>query len=218
MLCVDRSKEILLSLAHKRDMEEKRTVVVERMYAEILAQSAAIPGPKTLVLGTNYSDFLESGSGAPKWRTSGMTVAEPLENLFKDEVRAIARMLDMGEELVSRKPFPALGLGARIVGEVTGDRLCALRKAERIFRAEIEQAGLERRLYKYFPVLIEWGASGQELMVLRAVTLSGGQLTPARLPYDLVERTVAGIQENLPMITRVLYDQTPSQLGQESFN
>ena len=218
MLCVDRSKEILLSLAHKRDMEEKRTVVVERMYAEILAQSAAIPGEKTLVLGTNYSDFLESGSGAPKWRTSGMTVAEPLENLFKDEVRAIARMLDMGEELVSRKPFPALGLGARIVGEVTAQRLCALRTAEKIFRAEIEQAGLERRLYKYFPVLIEWGTSGQELMVLRAVMLSGGQLIPARLPYDLVERTVAGIQENLPMITRVLYDQTPSQLGQESFN
>ena len=217
MLCVDRSAEILACLTHKRGMEEKRTVVVERMYAELLAQSAAIPGEKTLVLGTNYSDFLESGSGAPKWRTSGMTVVEPLENLFKDEIRAIAKMLGMGEELVERKPFPALGLGARIVGEVTAQRLDALRTAEKIFREEIRQAGLERKLYKHFPVLIDWAPLGLEMIVLRAVTISGGQLMPARLPYDLVERTVAQIMEELPMISRVLYDQTPTGMGQESF-
>ena len=124
----------------------------------------------------------------------------------------------MDEALVDRKPFPVLGLGARIVGEVTGERLCALRTAECIFREEIEQAGLERRLYKYFPVLIGGETLGKEFMVLRAVTLSGGLLMPARLPYDLVERTVSRIQAQLPAITRVLYDQTPSQIGQESFN
>lgn len=217
-LYVNRSGEILANLAHKRGMEEKRTVVVERMVEEILHQSAAIEGEKTLILGTNYSDYLESGSGAPKWQESGMTVAEPLENLFKDEIRAIAQMLNMGEALVSRKPFPALGLGARIVGEVTGERLYALRTAELIFSDEIRQAGLERKLYKYFPVLIGGETLGQEMMVLRAVTLSGGQLIPARLPYDLVERTVAQILERLPMIARVLYDQTPTGVGQETFS
>lgn len=218
MTCVDLSGEILSGLAHKHGMEEKRSVVVERMYAEILKQSAVIPGEKTLVLGTNYSDFLESGSGAPKWRRSGMKVVEPIENLFKDEIRAIAQMLGMGEELVGRKPFPALGLGARIVGEVTSQRLDALRAAEAIFRKEIQQAGLERKLYKYFPILIGGEAFGREMMVLRAVTLSGGQLTPARLPHDLLERTVEQILAQIPTVSRVLCDQTPTALGEESFN
>ena len=217
MLRVDCAQEILQGLEHRPSMEDKRTVVVGRLNEEMIRRSAAIDGEKVLVLGTNYSDYLESGSSAPQWRESGMTVVEPLMALFKDEVRALARMLDMNEEIVDRKPFPSLGLGARIVGEVTASRLHALRTAERIFRTEIEQAGLERKLYKYFPVLIAGEALGSEMMVLRAVTLSGGQLTPARLPYDLVERTVAGIMAQLPSILRVLYDQTPSQIGQETF-
>ena len=218
MLRVDRSQEVLAALAGKRKMEDKREVVVAFMHAELLRRSAQIAGSKTLVLGTNYSDYLESGSGAPKWCASGMTVVEPLTALFKEEIRAIGQMLEMSEELVGRKPFPALGLGARIVGEVTHERLEALRTAERIFRMEIEQAGMERRLYKYFPVFIGGENFGSEMLVLRAVTLSGGQLIPARLPYDLVERTVEGILRELPGIARVLYDQTPTALGQESFS
>ena len=139
-------------------------------------------------------------------------------DMSKDEIRAIGRMLEMSEEMVGRKPFPALGLGARIVGQVTRERLEALRTAERIFRMEIEQAGMERRLYKYFPVFIGGENYGSEMIVLRAVTLSGGQLIPARLPYDLVECTVESILRELPGITRVLCDQTPTAIGQESFN
>lgn len=217
MLCMDRSEEILSNLAGKHSMQEKHAIVENCLYEEILRQSAAIEGEKTIVLGTNYSDYLESGSGAAQWRESGMAVAEPLVGLFKEEIRAIAQMLEMGDALVSRKPFPALGLGARIVGEVTAQRLDALRTAERIFREEICGTGLDRKLYKYFPVLIGGERLGLELMVLRSVTLSGGQLIPARLPYDLVERTVAKIMTELPSIARVLYDQTPSQMGQESF-
>ncbi|MBQ4265646.1 MAG: 7-cyano-7-deazaguanine synthase [Clostridia bacterium] len=218
LLRVDYSGEILSMLAHKRGMEEKREVVVSCMYQEMLRQSAAIAGGKTLVLGTNYSDFLSSGSGAAMWRASGMTVVEPLMELFKDEVRAIARRLNMSEELVGRKPFPALGLGARIVGEVTAQRLHAMRTAEGIFSDEIRQAGLDKRLYKYFPVLIGGENLGSEMLVLRAVMLSGSQLMPARLPYDLVERAVQRILGELPGIVRVLYDQTPTALASESFS
>lgn len=214
---VDRSGEILDMLAHKRSMDEKRAVVVGSLHEEMIRQSAAIEGEKTLVLGTNYSDFLHSGSSAPQWIDSGMTVVEPLMGLFKEEVRTLASRLGMSEELVSRKPFPALGLGARIVGEVTGERLYALRTAEAIFREEIQLSGMERRLYKHFPVLISGETFGSEILVLRAVMLSGGQLTPARLPYDLVERTVQRIQAVLPSITRVFYDQTPTPIGQETF-
>ena len=218
LLVVDRSGEILERLAHKRGIDEKRQVVTERLVEEMLRQSASIEGKKTLVLGTNYSDFLNSGSSAPSWDESGMTVVEPLMELLKEEVRNIARMLGIGEEIVERKPFPALGLGARIVGEVTGERLHALRTAEAIFREEIRLAGMERKLYKHFPVLIGGETVGSELIVLRAVTLSGGQLVPARLPYDLIERTVQRIMEATPAVGRVFYDETPTPVGRETFS
>ena len=218
LLVVDRSGEILERLAHKRGIDEKRQVVTERLVEEMLRQSASIEGKKTLVLGTNYSDFLNSGSSAPSWDERGMTVVEPLMELLKEEVRDIARMLGIGEEIVERKPFPALGLGARIVGEVTGERLHALRTAEAIFREEIRLAGLERKLYKHFPVLIGGETVGSELIVLRAVTASGGQLVPARLPYDLIERTVQRIMEATPAVDRVFYDETPTPVGRETFS
>lgn len=215
---IDRSGEILERLAHKLGSDEKRKVVTDRLYDEMICQSASIEGSKTLVLGTNYSDFLHNGSSAPRWQACGMTVVEPLMELLKEEVRDIARMLGIGEQVVERKPFPALGLGARIVGEVTGERLHALRTAEAIFREEICLASLDHKLYKHFPVLIGGDAMGGELLVLRAVTLSGGQLVPARLPYDLVERTVQRILETTPAVGRVLYDETPTAVGQETFS
>ena len=216
LACVDRSGEVLERLAGKRGTEDKRAVVTEVLRAEMIRQSAAHGGTATLVLGTNYSDFLYCGDGARSW--DGLEVAEPLLELFKDEVRAIAAQLGIDEQIAARKPFPALGLGARIVGEITGERLHALRMAERAFSDEIREAGLERKLYKYFPILVAEGtALGGEVMVLRAVTLSGGQLMPARLPYDLVERTVARIQAMSPAIARVFYDQTPTPVGQETF-
>ena len=216
---IGRSVEILKKLACKKSEEEKRKVVISSIDEAMLRESNAIEGRKTLVLGTNYSDFLENGSSETKWRESGMAVVEPLLDMLKHEVREMAEKLGMRAEIVERKPFPALGLGARIVGEVTADRLHALRMAEVTFREEIEEAGLDRKLYKYFPVLIGNDAvSGKETMVLRAVTLSGGQLIPARLPYDLIERTVLRIMAESPAVARVFYDQTPTPVGKESFS
>lgn len=216
--CVDRSGEIMENLAHKRSTAEKQAVVTGVLYEEMLRQSAAISGEKALVLGTNYDDFLETGSSAPLWERSGMAAVEPLMELFKEEIRAIAIRLGMDEAFASRKPFPALGLGARILGEITAERLFALRTAEEIFHEEICEAGMERKLYKYFPILAAGeNGSGLEMILLRAVTLSGNQLMPARLPYDLVERTVQRIMNDCPQIARVFYDQTPTQLGRETF-
>lgn len=216
--CVDHSREILAALADKSTSEEKREVVVDCLYNEMIHRSGCMTGEKTLVLGTNYSDFLHNGSSAPGWRDSGMTVIEPLLELFKDEVRAIAGRLGMPQEMVSRKPFPALGLGARIVGAITAQRLEILRMAEEAFRREIDEAGLERKLYKYFPVMLTSEIPGREVIVLRAVTVSGGMLLPARLPYDLIERTVQRIMEGAPDVSRVFYDSTPTPVGQESFS
>ena len=94
----------------------------------------------------------------------------------------------------------------------------ALRTAEAIFREEIRLAGLERKLYKHFPVLIGGETVDSELIVLRAVTLSGGQLVPARLPDDLIERPVQRIMEATPAVGRVFYDETPTPVGRETFS
>ena len=214
---VDLSAVVLEALAGRTNMAEKRAVVVSLLHEEVLRQTANLPGPVTLVLGTNYSDVW-TGGVKESWEGENLHVEEPLVHLFKSEVRAVARQLGFDEEMVERKPFPALGLGARIIGEVTRERLHALRVAERVYREEVEATGLHRKLHKYFPILAgELGAIGGELVILRAVTLSGGMLVPARLPYDMVERTVSRIREEAPNVARVFYDQTPTQVGQETF-
>jgi len=218
LLRVDRSGEAIEALRGRKSMNEKREVVVSLLQDEVKRQSASHAEPVTFVLGTNYSDIW-GGRMNDAWRESALHIVEPLQSLFKDEVRTMARQLGLGEEIAGRKPFPALGLGARILGEVTPERLYALRVAEAIFGEEIEAAGLERKLYKYFPVLAGGdSASGTEMLTLRAVNVSGGMLVPARLPYDLVERTVTRILEQAPLITRVFYDQTPTPVGEETFS
>lgn len=217
-VCVDRSKDVLAALRGCMDRNEKRAIVTGIMHEEMVMRGRTLKGLGTMVLGTNYSDFLHSGSNIRSWIDSGMHIVEPLLELFKEEVRGIALRVGLDEKAAGRKPFPALGLGARILGEVTAERVAALRVAESIFREEIREAGLERKLYKYFPVLAASEAAGEEMMILRAVTQSGTMLMPARLPYDLVERTVQRIQEKYPQIARIFYDQTPTQVGRESFS
>lgn len=214
---VDRSGVVLDALAHRRSMREKRQVVFQCLQGEMMSQAASIVGDKLLILGTNYSDIL-SGTVENNWKDCGMGLLEPLAELFKEEIREIAVKLGLSDTLVQRKPFPMLGLGARILGEVTGERLYALRTAEAIFGEEIRQAGLARKLYKYFPVLADADPlMGSMTVILRAVTISGGTLIPARLPYDLVERTVQQILASTPSVQRVFYDQTPTLVGKESF-
>lgn len=218
LMRIDRGGVVLEALAGKTKTAEKAEVVMRVMHEEIERQAAAMMDADTLILGSNYSDYLHSGSDEEDWSGCGLTVLEPLHMLFKDEICDAAQVLGMDRELVEKKPFPALGLAARIVGEVTPERLHAMRVADSIFADEIQQAGLERRLYKYFPVLAggAYGVDGEN-MILRAVTLSGGMLVPARLPYDLIERTVERILAAAPTVARVLYDQTPTQVGQETF-
>ena len=168
------------------------------------------------MLGSHYSDAL--AGGREDWQSGGVRVVCPLESLLKGEVRALAGELGLGESVAQRKPFPMLGLGARIIGEVTQERLHALRRAEAVFQEELGAAGLARKLYKGFPVLTQ-GLSPMEgeMIVLRAVTESGAWLMPARLPPDLLERTAQRILEGAPQVTRVLYDETPTPAGRETF-
>ena len=99
---------------------------------------------------------------------------------------------------------------------MTPEKLAALRKADAIFSGEIREAGLNKKLYKYFPIMVD-AQKETSTIILRAVTISGAMLVPARLPYDLVERTVERILETTPTVRRVFYDQPPTPIGKETF-
>ncbi|MBP3657513.1 MAG: phosphoadenosine phosphosulfate reductase family protein [Clostridia bacterium] len=216
LLCVDRADAVLDALANKTERQEKNSVVARCLYDEVERQSASMPDMAYFIRGMNYSDFLHKRYSDEDNYT--LEVIDPIGMLFKDEVRDAALLLGLPEELAQRKPFPALGLGDRIVGEVSRERLSMMRTAERIFDEEIREAGLDRRLYKYFPVLAgTMTRTGGEMIVLRAVTRTSGMLYPARLPYDLIERVTQRILEAEPGTSRVFFDYTPTRLDNESF-
>ena len=216
LVCVDRADTVLDALAGKRGRQEKNSVVADCLYNEVARQTADMPDTAFFVRGMNYSDFLHQRYGHED--EYNLTVLDPLGAMFKAEVREAALLLGLPQELSEKKPFPALGLGDRIIGEVTRERLSLLRSAEKIFDEEIRAAGLDRKLYKYFPILAGrvMDSSG-EMVILRAVTRTGGMLLPARLPHDLIERTTQRMMEKTPACRRVFYDYTPTPVERESF-
>ena len=142
-------------------------------------------------------------------------LVEPLRELFKDEVRAVGEELGLPEEIVHRQPFPGPGLGVRIIGEVTKERLDILRAADAIVLEEIKRAGLYRTLWQSFgvlPAIRSVGVQGDTRtyaypLILRAVTSDDAMTADwARLPYDVLERISSRVINEVPGINRVVYD------------
>ncbi len=149
-------------------------------------------------------------------------LVEPLRNLFKDEVRRVGEQLGLPEEIVWRQPFPGPGLGVRIIGEVTRDKVETLQHADAIVREEVRRAGLERELWQAFAVLADIrtvGVMGDERtyahpIIVRAVTSDDAMTADwARLPYDLLERFSSRIINEVPGVNRVAYDITSKPPG-----
>jgi GMP synthase (glutamine-hydrolysing) len=215
------------------DPEEKRKTIGE-LFIRVFEEAAlGIEDARFLVQGTLYPDVIESGTrdaarikshhnvgGLPD--DMQFELVEPLRNLFKDEVRRVGEELGLPEEIVWRQPFPGPGLGVRIIGEVTPDKLDILRRADAIVREEVKKAGLEREIWQAFAVLPDVrtvGVMGDERtyaypIVVRAVTSDDAMTADwARLPYDLLERLASRIINEVDGVNRVAYDVTSKPPG-----
>lgn len=216
---VDARAQMLDALRGITESREKRRVI-QSVFSRILQEeAAAYPGTEFLVEGTIYPDLLNDAATKPgdAERFGSLKRIEPIRMLFKDEVRFVGETLGVPKELLNRQPFPGCGLAVRCIGEVNAEKLSLLREADAIFRAEIVEAGLDRKLTQYFAILTDMRVAGlrdgrpstEYACALRAVSSSdAASVTVAKLPYDLIERVVQRITSQVPGINHVLYDVT----------
>ncbi|HHT08244.1 MAG TPA: hypothetical protein GX006_07065 [Clostridiales bacterium] len=181
----------------------------------------------SLLIESKSSDYLFSNSAPSKAASvlaEGVDTIAPLADLFKEEIRRVGEALGLPQHMTAMQPFPFTGLALRIIGECTKERLNLLRWADAAFRQEIEDAGLAKRLWKYFAMLHEVPYQETEedslVVLLRAVSVShtGSDLRalPARLPYDLLERYTQRALKHSPLVKKVIWDLTPAHSLQEA--
>ncbi|MCZ3390080.1 MAG: glutamine-hydrolyzing GMP synthase [Actinomycetia bacterium] len=240
---VDAERRFLDALTGVVDPEQKRKVigrefirVFEDAAAEVVAEAGA-HGQQVefLVQGTLYPDVVESGGGTgtanikTHHNVGGLPedlqfkLVEPLRALFKDEVRAVGEQLDLPAEIVWRHPFPGPGLGIRIIGEVTFDRLETLRAADAIAREELTRAGLDGEVWQFPVVLLgdvrSVGVQGDgrtygHPVVLRPVSSEDAMTADwSRLPYEVIAKISTRITNEVREINRVVLDVTSKPPG-----
>jgi len=225
---VDASQEFLDGLDGVTDPEQKRKII-GRIFVEIFEREArAIPGAEYLAQGTLYPDVIESVSfkgpsatikshhnvgGLPE--KMDLQLIEPLRELFKDEVRELGRELGLPDEMVNRHPFPGPGLGIRVIGEITQERLQVLREADAIAIDEIRAANQYDKIWQAFCVLLpvrSVGVMGDErtyentVAVRMVESLDGMTADWAKVPYDLLGRISSRIINEVRGVNRVVYD------------
>jgi GMP synthase (glutamine-hydrolysing) len=238
LVVVDASRQFLAALAGVTDPEDKRKAIGREFIRafEAAARDIVAGGEvKFLVQGTLYPDVVESGGGEgaatikSHHNVGGLPddlqfeLVEPLRRLFKDEVRAVGLELDVPEAIVWRQPFPGPGLGIRIVGEVTAERLSILRAADLIAREELSTAGLDREIWQCPVVLLadvrSVGVQGDgrtygHPVVLRPVSSEDAMTADwTRVPYDVLARISTRITNEVPEVNRVVVDVTSKPPG-----
>ena len=235
LIHVDAGARFFERLAGVTEPEAKRKAIGE-LFVRIFEENiGGLTDATFLVQGTLYPDVIESGGsdgtaavikshhnvgGLPEDMT--LQLIEPLRSLFKDEVRRLGTELGLPDEITWRQPFPGPGLGVRIIGEVTPERVAILQEADFIVREEIRRAGLERAIWQAFAVLADIrsvGVMGDERtyahpIIIRAVTSDDAMTADwARLPYELLETMSSRIINEVDGINRVVYDITSKPPG-----
>lgn len=226
---VDASEQFMSKLAGVSDPERKRKIIGEEFIRVFEAEAKKLGKVDYLVQGTIYPDVIESGVGdaaviKSHHNVGGLPdhvdfeeIVEPLRDLFKDEVRKVGLELGMPEDLVFRQPFPGPGLGVRIIGDVTRDKVAILQEADAIFREEIAAAGLDREISQYFAVLTNMRSVGvmgdgrtyDYTVGLRAVETSDFMTADfCRIPYSVLAKASTRIVNEVRHVNRIVYDIT----------
>ena len=234
----DVTDRFLDKLAGVADPEEKRKIIGGEFIRVFEEEAKKIGSVDYMVQGTIYPDVIESGVGPSAVIKSHHNVGglpdhvdfkeiiEPLRDLFKDEVRKVGLELGIPEELVFRQPFPGPGLGIRIIGEVTADKVKIVQDADAIFREEVAKAGLNYDINQYFAALTNMRSVGvmgdfrtyDYAVVLRAVTtIDFMSAEAAQLPWELLEKVMNRIINEVDHVNRVLYDCTSKPPGTIEF-
>ena len=238
LITADEREAFLNKLAGVTEPEAKRKAIgAEFIRSFERAVDQALDGQDAafLVQGTLYPDVVESGGGdgtaniKSHHNVGGLPddvefeLVEPLRLLFKDEVRAVGRELGLPEEIVARQPFPGPGLGIRIIGEVTEERLETLRQADLIARTELTNAGLDGEIWQCPVVLLadvrSVGVQGDgrtygHPIVLRPVSSEDAMTADwTRLPYDVLEKISTRITNEVKEVNRVVLDVTSKPPG-----
>lgn len=229
LIHIDARKRFLEKLAGVSSPEQKRKIIGEEFIRVFEEEAKKLGKVDFLVQGTIYPDIVESGTekdgklvkshhnvgGLPEDMT--FELVEPVRELYKNEVREVGIALGMPEKLVYRQPFPGPGLGVRCLGAITEERLEILREADAIFREEIANADLDRKIWQYFVALpneksvgVKDGArvDGQTI-ILRAVhSVDAMTANIAEIPWQVLRKVSKRITDTLPTVTRVVYDIT----------
>lgn len=226
-------------LAGVSEPEQKRKIIGEEFIRVFEEEAKKIGTVDFLVQGTIYPDVVESGLGGESavikshHNVGGLPdyvdfkeIIEPLRNLFKDEVRKVGLELGIPERLVFRQPFPGPGLGVRIVGEVTAEKVRIVQEADAIYREEIANAGLDREINQYFAALTNMrsvGVMGDErtydyAVALRAVnTIDFMTAESAEIPWEVLKKVTSRIINEVSHVNRVMYDVTSKPPGTIEF-
>lgn len=226
-------------LAGVYEPEQKRKIIGEEFIRVFEEEAKKIGAVDFLVQGTIYPDVVESGQGGESvvikshHNVGGLPehvdfkdIIEPLRQLFKDEVRKVGLELGIPESLVFRQPFPGPGLGVRIIGEVTAEKVTIVQDADAIFREEVANAGLEKNINQYFAALTNMrsvGVMGDErtydyAVALRAVeTIDFMTAEATDIPYEILKKVASRIINEVNHVNRVLYDITSKPPGTIEF-
>ena len=236
---VNAQERFLTKLAGISEPERKRKIIGEEFIRVFEEEAKKIGAVDFLAQGTIYPDVVESGLGGESavikshHNVGGLPdyvdfkeIIEPLRNLFKDEVRKVGLELGIPEHLVFRQPFPGPGLGIRIIGEVTAEKVKIVQDADAIYREEIANAGLDREINQYFAALTNMrsvGVMGDErtydyAIALRAVkTIDFMTAESAQIPYEVLQKVTSRIINEVSHVNRVMYDITSKPPGTIEF-
>ncbi|HCT62951.1 MAG TPA: GMP synthase (glutamine-hydrolyzing) [Erysipelotrichaceae bacterium] len=228
LIKIDAKERFLSKLAGVADPEKKRKIIGEEFIRVFESESKKLSHIAFLAQGTLYTDIIESGTktahtikshhnvgGLPK--DMHFKLIEPLNMLFKDEVRQLGLLLGLSEAMVHRQPFPGPGLAIRIIGDVTEEKLHIVQKSDTILHEEFKKAGLDREIWQYFTVLTNIqsvGVMGDQrtydyALGIRAVTSIDGMTADyAKVPYEILDRVSNRIVNEVKGVNRILYDVT----------